>query len=126
MQTSICSRSVGSPVVDCLNRNSPHRPLQVTEKCPECGHMEAYSKEAQVRFPRIPSTYPGTNVPHNHTTLAPERGRGFNHLLYRTYLHSVLGGRLTSCLSFHSASSANLVGASTTSVARIRPARSEI
>lgn len=24
--------------------------IQVTEKCPECGHMEAYSKEAQVRL----------------------------------------------------------------------------
>ncbi|KAI0717503.1 DNA-directed RNA polymerase I kDa polypeptide [Lentinus tigrinus ALCF2SS1-7] len=23
--------------------------LKVTEKCPECGHMEAYSKEAQLR-----------------------------------------------------------------------------
>lgn len=24
--------------------------LQVTEKCPECGHMEAFSKEIQVCF----------------------------------------------------------------------------
>jgi hypothetical protein len=23
--------------------------LQVSEKCPECGHLEAYSKEMQVR-----------------------------------------------------------------------------
>ena len=36
-------------------KNLSRRPcMQVTEKCPECGHMEAYSKEAQVRTPRSP------------------------------------------------------------------------
>lgn len=32
-----------------FHASQPFQSFQVTEKCPECGHMEAYSKEAQVR-----------------------------------------------------------------------------
>ena len=31
-----------------LSHRTVSSPPKVTEKCPECGHMEAYSKEAQV------------------------------------------------------------------------------
>ena len=113
-------------MIACLNRNRPHLTLQVTEKCPECGHMEAYSKEAQVPLPHLFSACPST-TPNNHFTPAPERGRGFDHLLHCTSLHNILEGWLTSCLVSRSASSANLAGASTTSrTRRVRPACSRI
>lgn len=43
--------------------------VKVTEKCPECGHMEAYFKELQVR---LPYTCPPILILMANT--APERG----------------------------------------------------
>ena len=41
--------------------NSRTHLLQVSEKCPECGHLEAYSKEMQVRL-LVPVAFGLTNV----------------------------------------------------------------
>ncbi|KAJ3485711.1 hypothetical protein NLI96_g4769 [Meripilus lineatus] len=36
--------------------------LKVTEKCPECGHMEAYSKEMQTKAPRFSTPASSANT----------------------------------------------------------------
>lgn len=49
LQTRTCSRYIAWMLID-EERVLIMSGTQVTEKCPECGHMEAYSKEAQVRL----------------------------------------------------------------------------
>ncbi|KAF5312676.1 hypothetical protein D9619_003572 [Psilocybe cf. subviscida] len=50
----------------------------VTEKCPACGHMQAYSKEMQVRNPRVPTVFDLTSC----ILPAAKRRRGFDDILH--------------------------------------------
>lgn len=51
--------------------------IEVSEKCPDCGHLGAYSKEMQVRLPT--RNKKGREIT---VIAATERGRGIDGILH--------------------------------------------